>query len=129
MQADFVTLNLGPQLAKNGFGKIKIMILDDHRLFLPLFPQKLFQHTQLASKYVSGIAVHWYLDFVVPPSVLDETNKLFPDKFIFETESCLGQGPQEHVELGSFMRGESYAKYIIQVIHHSSSLLVSLAYV
>jgi glucosylceramidase len=115
MQADFVTLNLGPQLANNGFGNIKIMVLDDHRLFLPLFPQRLFQHSPSASKYVSGIAVHWYLDLVVPPSVLDETNAMFPDKFLFETESCLGQGPQEHVELGSFARGESYAKYIIQV--------------
>jgi glucosylceramidase len=34
-QATFVAENLGPTLAKNGFGNVKIMVLDDQRLFLP----------------------------------------------------------------------------------------------
>ena len=38
-----------------------------------------------ANKYVSGIAVHWYMDFLIPPSALDLTHDAFPDKFIFAT--------------------------------------------
>ena len=38
-----------------------------------------------ANKYVSGIAVHWYMDFLIPPSALDLTHEAFPDKFIFAT--------------------------------------------
>ncbi len=34
-QATFVLNNLGPTLEQNGFNDIKIMILDDQRLFLP----------------------------------------------------------------------------------------------
>lgn len=34
-QATFVVKNLGPTLENNGFGDIKIMVLDDQRLFLP----------------------------------------------------------------------------------------------
>jgi glucosylceramidase len=34
-QATFILKNLGPTLRKNNFGDIKIMILDDQRLFLP----------------------------------------------------------------------------------------------
>lgn len=39
-QAIFVTKNLGPTLEQNGFDHIKIMILDDQRLFLPGWPQR-----------------------------------------------------------------------------------------
>ncbi len=34
-QATFILNNLGPTLEINGFKDIKIMILDDQRLFLP----------------------------------------------------------------------------------------------
>ena len=34
-QAVFVGNHLGPTLQSNGFGNIKIMILDDNRIFLP----------------------------------------------------------------------------------------------
>jgi glucosylceramidase len=71
----------------------------------------------MASKYISGIAVHWYLDSIINPNVLDFTHAKFPDKWIFATEACTGQGPiVKHVILGSFQRGESYARDIIEVI-------------
>ena len=38
-----------------------------------------------ANKYVSGIAVHWYMDFLIPPNALDLAHDAFPDKFIFAT--------------------------------------------
>lgn len=43
-----------------------------------------------ASKYVSGIAVHWYEDFLASPSVLTKTHELLPELFILATEACEG---------------------------------------
>lgn len=44
-----------------------------------------------AIKYLDGFAVHWYWDDIAPPSLLDKTHEKFPDKFILNTESCLGK--------------------------------------
>lgn len=41
-------------------------------------------------QYLDGFAVHWYWDDIAPPSLLDKTHEKFPDKFILNTESCLG---------------------------------------
>lgn len=46
-------------------------------------------HTE-AIDYLDGFAVHWYWDAIAPPSLLDKTHSKFPDKFILNTESCLG---------------------------------------
>ncbi len=39
-QAEFIVTNLGPTLEQNGFGDIKIMILDDQRIFLPSWAER-----------------------------------------------------------------------------------------
>ena len=69
-----------------------------------------------ALQYVSGVAVHWYLDSVVPINVLDFTHDLQPDRFIFGSEACNGDLPWEpKVILGGWERGEKYASDIIGV--------------
>ena len=69
-----------------------------------------------ALQYVSGVAVHWYLDSVVPINVLDFTHDLQPDRFIFGSEACNGDLPWEpKVILGGWERGEKYAYDIIGV--------------
>ena len=118
-QAIFITRNLAPTLKTNGFDDIKIMILDDQRLFLPSWAERVFKYSSDTYKYVDGIAVHWYLDSFVPANILDITHENFPDKWIFATEACSGAGPfSEHVMLGDFGRAESYAEYIIQDLNH-----------
>lgn len=42
------------------------------------------------AKYVDGVAVHWYLDFIVPVKVLNEVHKDFGDKIIMNTEASQG---------------------------------------
>lgn len=42
------------------------------------------------AKYIDGIAVHWYLDFIVPVKVLNEVHKNFGDKIILNTEASQG---------------------------------------
>ncbi len=44
-----------------------------------------------ADKYVSGVAMHWYLDELFPlPGAMDVVHNNFPDKFILYTEACTG---------------------------------------
>ena len=44
-----------------------------------------------ASKYVGGIAVHWYEDFNQSPTLLDVTHDYFPELPILMTEACTGK--------------------------------------
>lgn len=38
-------------------------------------------------KMVSGIALHWYYDWLFPASSMDDFHETFPDKLILYTES------------------------------------------
>ena len=101
-----------------------------------------------ASRYVSGIGVHWF-DRDAPFSNLDETHQLYPDDtFLLGTEGCEGlyfnyifcitpifyiliyhdyigfsTQKQYDVQLGSWERLESYAYDVIQV-----SLAITIHY-
>ncbi len=45
-----------------------------------------------AVQFLDGFAVHSYWNDFTPSFLLDQTHMLFPDKFILNTESCLGTG-------------------------------------
>jgi len=67
------------------------MILDDQRPLIPKWAREVFSDPQ-AVKYVAGIAVHWYLDGIIPfPNALDIAHEEFPDKFLMYTEACAGK--------------------------------------
>lgn len=86
---NWVANNLGPTLAASKHDT-KILALDDQRIELPWFVQEMFKNKK-AKDYISGVAVHWYSDFIAPPSLLDLTHNSFPDKFILMTEACEGE--------------------------------------
>ncbi|XP_013384673.1 glucosylceramidase [Lingula anatina] len=123
LQRDFIKTDLGPALQAAGFASVKLMILDDNRIWLPLWAKTVLSDP-VAAKYVSGIGVHWYLDteWLVPASLLTDTHNLFPDKFILATEACAGSMPwQTKVILGSWDRAESYSRDIIEDISNWAS--------
>lgn len=71
-----------------------------------------------ARQYISGVAVHWYLDALAPVGSLDLTHKNNPDFFIFGTEACAEHIPLlpiPPVLLGDWARAQRYAHDIIQV--------------
>lgn len=70
-----------------------------------------------AAKYVHGIAVHWYLDFLAPAkATLGATHRLFPNITLFASEACVGSKFWEQsVRLGSWDRGMQYSHSIITV--------------
>lgn len=82
-ERDFIKLDLGPTLTQEGYKDVKIMMLDDQRLFVGHWTKTILSDPD-AAKYVSGIALHWYWDWLTPASYLTKThNKLVKDKSSF----------------------------------------------
>jgi len=94
-QKDFIKLNLGPTLVKNGFDKkkLKLMILDDQLMLAPTWTKLVLSDPE-AAKYVSGIAIHWYMNRITPRFFLDVVHKLYPQQFIISSEACEGFLPK-----------------------------------
>ncbi|OAD60321.1 Glucosylceramidase, partial [Eufriesea mexicana] len=113
----WIANNLGPTLEKSVYNATQILLVDDQRLYVPWVANIVFENEQ-AKKYVSGIAVHWYADFIVPPAVLDATHDLHPEKFILMTEACIELFQPRGVVLGLWERGVKYISSIIQYMNH-----------
>uniref|UniRef100_A0A915D9A4 Glucosylceramidase n=1 Tax=Ditylenchus dipsaci TaxID=166011 RepID=A0A915D9A4_9BILA len=115
MQRDFVAKLLGPALKNSSLtANLKLMVNDDQRYWLPSHPDTMLQNDN-ASKYIDGIGVHWYADFLFNANRLTQTHNKHPQKFILATEACngyipLAQGPK----LGDWHRGENYGEDIIE---------------
>ena len=117
MERDFVKMNLGPTLAKAGYGtdRVKLMIQDDVRDTLIEWADVVFADKD-AAKYVSGIAFHWYHNSFANASVTvqDITHDAYPKYFLLSTEACK-ELKGAKLKLGSWENGESYAYDIITV--------------
>uniref|UniRef100_A0A3B5BA54 Glucosylceramidase n=1 Tax=Stegastes partitus TaxID=144197 RepID=A0A3B5BA54_9TELE len=115
-QRDWVSLDLGPALHASSFPRTHVLILDDNRLLLPRWAKVVLSDIQ-AGRYIHGVAVHWYLDHLVPADIsLDVIHQLYPEYYLFGTEACAGWSPADRgVKLGSWDRAEQYAHDIIQV--------------
>ncbi|CAK8681572.1 unnamed protein product [Clavelina lepadiformis] len=114
-ERDFIKTDLGPEMHNAGYEKIKIMILDDQRMFLPTWPKIVFGDKE-AEKYVSGVGVHWYWNWLVGPTVLADTHNAFPDKFILATEACNKDSPGP--DLGSWDDGVKYSNDILDNLNN-----------
>ncbi|XP_037563118.1 lysosomal acid glucosylceramidase-like [Dermacentor silvarum] len=123
-QRDFIKLDLGPELTKAGYGpdRLKLMIFDDNRIGIRYWANVVLGDHE-AAKYVSGVAVHWYKNWLIGPWVLDMVHHNYPGKFILPSEACTGysSGPHHQVMLGSWSRAEEYATDILQNLNHWSS--------
>lgn len=122
-QRDFVAKDLGPALEAAGFGHVKLMIFDDQRELLPYWTEVVLSDPE-AAKYVSGVAIHWYIDLLVPPSFIDKAYDQFGnDYFFLNTEACEQDliNKSKSVELGDWYRGEHYFKDIMEDLKHGIS--------
>nr|XP_045606117.1 lysosomal acid glucosylceramidase-like [Procambarus clarkii] len=118
-QARWIGQHLGPALHNNSLSHLKVMILDDNRIFLPKWADDIMSDSRAAA-YVSGVAVHWYTDWFTPSLALDLTHEHHPELFLLYTEACTGQWPWQplKVVLGSWVRAEEYAANIIENLEH-----------
>lgn len=118
-QRDWVVLDLGPALHASSFPHTHVLILDDNRLLLPYWAKVVLSDVQ-AARYIHGVAVHWYMDGLVPaePS-LGATHQSYPEYYLFGTEACSGwSGLDRGVKLGHWGRAETYAHDILEDLNH-----------
>ena len=128
LQRDFIANDLGPALKGAGLERIKLMILDDQCVFLPYWVEKVLNDPS-AAQYVSGIAVHWYMDLLVPPSALDRTYEQFGQKyFMLNTEELDPFDKSRTVRLGNWYRAERYFRDIMERPEAQSIWLGRLEY-
>uniref|UniRef100_H2TS47 Glucosylceramidase n=1 Tax=Takifugu rubripes TaxID=31033 RepID=H2TS47_TAKRU len=118
-QRDWVSLDLGPAVHASAFPHTHVLILDDNRLLLPYWAKIVLSDVH-AGRYVHGVAVHWYMDSLVPAEMtLGVTHHLYPEYYLFGTEACAGWNPLDRgVKLGSWQRAEQYAHDIIEDLNH-----------
>uniref|UniRef100_A0A8C5PS06 Glucosylceramidase n=1 Tax=Leptobrachium leishanense TaxID=445787 RepID=A0A8C5PS06_9ANUR len=116
---DFISSDLGPAFANSSHKHVKIMMVDDNRLLLPYWAKVILSDLE-AARYIHGIAVHWYVDGLVPAGVtLGVTHQLYPDYFLFGSEACNGYLPWEKgVRLGCWERGNKYSSRIIEDLNY-----------
>ena len=88
-EAAFIANNLGPALATNGFGKVKILGFDQNTFEAAPYTAAIFSDS-VANRYTDGTALHWYGSTVSCfPEVLDSLHAAHPDKRLLHTEGCV----------------------------------------
>ncbi|CAG2170493.1 unnamed protein product, partial [Oppiella nova] len=120
LQRDFIKLDLGPTLAKAGYGidKLKVMINDDQRPTVSEWARVILSDKK-AAKYVSGSAFHWYESTPENIAQLDLAHNQFPDYFLLASEACEEwKGRTEKVSLGNWHTFDRYANDIITDLNH-----------
>lgn len=119
-QGKWVGNHLGPLLKESEFQNVKLFIGDDQRYTYPWWFARMTRGASNVMDFVSGLAVHWYWDRLVPPFGLDQAKEKYPDKMLLNTESSVGDKPWEtHGPiLGSWSRAEKYALGMIQDFQH-----------
>ncbi|XP_074422506.1 lysosomal acid glucosylceramidase-like [Larus michahellis] len=118
-QRDFIARDLGPALANSSHRDVRLIILDDQRVMLPYWAQVVLKDP-VAASYISGIGIHWYLDFLAPIDLtLSITHHLFPDYFLLSTEASTGSYFWEpRVVLGGWDRGTKYSHSILSNLNN-----------
>lgn len=119
--AQYVVENLGPTLRNSSFRDVLILAGDDQRTIFPWYFQEMKNSFPAAFDYIDGLAVHSYLDSYMPPEMLSWGQEAFPDQFILNTESSIGdiryspRGPL----LGSWDRAVEYIRMYMQSFKNS----------
>lgn len=113
---------LGPALRNSQHRNVKLITLDDQRIFANWWMDRIMADKDVA-KYIDGIALHCYLDYMDSPESLDLLHKKYPDVFIMYSECTIIPflyvgGPP--IDPGSWDRGEYYASCIIESLNHWS---------
>ncbi len=86
---DFVQNHLGPSLASNNKGHIKVLGYDQNREHLDEWVDAMYSDDE-AAKYFAGTAIHWYAStYEVFPDALQYAHNKAPDKHLIQSEACV----------------------------------------
>jgi glucosylceramidase len=86
---DFVEFHLGPKLALDKWGKVKILGYDQNRAGIKEWVDEMYR-SKTSTKYFAGTAVHWYestYDFFADD--LQYGYNKNPTKHLINTEACI----------------------------------------
>jgi glucosylceramidase len=122
MERDFAKRDLGPIFEEGGFPpeRFHIFALDHNRPLAKDWANTVFSDPD-ASRYVAGLALHWYFYGTAGPyTVYDEIHDRFPDKLLFATEACNRNENDENdrIGLGLWWLAEDYAHDILLDLLH-----------
>ncbi len=112
-ERDFLKNNLGPTMAKEGLGEVKIIGWDHNRDLLYQRASSLLQDPN-AAKYLWGIGFHWYETWSGGQPMYDNVklvHEAFPDKNLLFTEGCVEKF--DPAKLHSWQLGERYGANMI----------------
>nr|XP_036224061.1 lysosomal acid glucosylceramidase [Bactrocera oleae] len=120
-QAVWLNDFLGPTIRKSKYKNVLIFGNDDQRYSYPWWFIQMNRTRPGVLNYLDGFAVHSYWDEMFAPNLIDLTVTQLPGKIVLNTESSIGDKPwQTHgPELGSWERGEQYARDILHNLQHS----------
>jgi glucosylceramidase len=110
-ERDFILDYLGPVLAKEGLGHVKIIIWDHNRDFLYERARAVLEDPA-AAQYVWGTGFHGHVGDHF--ANVQRVHEAWPDKKLLFTEGCREGGPHH----GSWLSGERYARSIIQDLNN-----------
>ncbi|XP_059218801.1 lysosomal acid glucosylceramidase isoform X2 [Stomoxys calcitrans] len=119
-QAVWLSDNLGPTIRNSKYKDLVIFGNDDQRYTFPKWFDWMKLRRSDSVKYLDALAVHWYWDEIFKPSFIDQTLAKMPEKDLLVTESCIGDKPWQKAGpiLGSWYRGEKYARAFLQNLQH-----------
>ena len=105
---------LGPTLARENLGDVKVIIWDHNRDELFARAKAVLDDPE-AAKYVWGVGFHWYVaDRFENISLVRDA---YPGKVLLLTEACVELGPH----LGDWTAGERYGRSIIEDLNHGAA--------
>lgn len=87
-ERDFLKNHLGPVMAREGLGDVKIIVWDHNRDLIVQRAQTIFDDPE-AAQYAWGIGFHWYEDWTGGTQMYDNValvDRLYPDKHLLFTE-------------------------------------------
>jgi O-glycosyl hydrolase len=113
-ERDFLKRHLGPTLAREGLGAIKIVVWDHNRDLLNHRAAVIYQDPE-AAKYAWGTGFHWYEVWSGGKPMFDNVRALYeayPDKRLLFTEGCV-----ENFDAGRFQDWTNAARYATSMIN------------
>ncbi|XP_050327113.1 lysosomal acid glucosylceramidase-like isoform X1 [Bactrocera neohumeralis] len=118
-QAVWVSDNLGPTI-RSKYQDLVIFGNDDQRYTFSFWFKMMKAMRSDSVDYLTGLSVHWYWDEIFEPAFIDVARKEMPDKIMLVTESCIGDKPWQSAVpiLGSWKRGEKFARNFLQNLQH-----------
>jgi glucosylceramidase len=113
-ERDFLKQHLGPTLAREGLGAVKIVVWDHNRDLLNQRAEVIYQDPE-AAKYAWGAGFHWYETWSGGKPMFENVRALYeayPEKRLLFTEGCV-----ENFDAGRFQdwtNAERYASAMIR---------------